>query len=401
MEDIWVIELRDNINQIKDEIIFWRRDFHQFPELGMNEWRTSQKIKDFLESENIPYMTCAQTGIVGMIQGVPGGKTVALRADMDALPIEELNQVPYKSNNPGIMHACGHDAHTAILMGVAKVLNQHKQNFQGVIKLFFQPAEETVGGAKYMIEEGCMDKPKVDYVLGLHVFPRIETGKVEFTYGKMNASTDGVTINVYGKSGHGAYPHDGTDAIVIAGQIISGLQAMIARCKSPFEPIVLTIGKIEGGTKGNIISDKVVMTGTLRTLDQNQREMIKHKAQSIVEHIGLAFGTKAEIIFDEGYIPLVNNDKMVDFAKKQVESLLGEKNVEVAKQGSMGAEDFGYFLQHAPGIFYNLGCGNEDKGIVYKGHHPLFDIDEECLVYGVLLQSQLTLKLLEEKPEFC
>jgi len=389
------MDVKKRVDEIFDEIVEIRRDIHKHPELGMEEKRTSKIIKEFLDKYNIENYTCAGTGVVGIIRGKKPGKTVGLRADMDALPIKEETDLEFKSVYDGKMHACGHDAHTSILLGVGKIFKEMEDKLKGNIKLFFQPAEETVGGALPMIEEGCMKDPDVDYVIGLHVFPSLETGYVEMKYDKMNASTDEFNIRVRGQAGHGAYPHNSKDAIVISAHVITGLQTMISRSISPLDSVVFTIGTIKGGTGGNIIADRVEMTGTLRTLDEEQRKKAKEKITKIVVNICEAYDGNGEVEFIEGYKALINNDQVVKVVEKKAKKLLGKDKVLIGKKPSMGAEDFSYFADEAMGAFFSLGCGNKEKGIVYNGHHPKFQIDEDCIKIGIFLQVENALELLK------
>ncbi|SHK11963.1 M20 metallopeptidase family protein [Paramaledivibacter caminithermalis] len=382
---------------IKEWLIEVRRDFHMYPEFGMEEHRTSEMIAKYLDEMEIEYKKgIANTGVVGIIRGKDKGKTVALRADMDALPIEEKNQVSYKSKIEGKMHACGHDAHMAIVLGAAKLLNNMKDNLKGNIKLFFQPAEETVGGAKPMIEEGVMDNPKVDAVFGLHVAPEIPAGKIGIKYGKMNASSDSIKIIINGESTHGAYPHSGVDAIVIAGHVITALQTIVSRNIDPRNSVVVTLGVINGGTRGNIIADKVEMIGTVRTLDPQTRKKVLSRIKETVQKVSESLGGSGEIIVEEGYVSLINNDDMVDIVRTNALELLGRDNIKVLQEASLGVEDFAYFLQKSPGAFFRLGCGNVEKGIVHDGHHCLFDVDEDCLSIGVAIQVQNVLSILNK-----
>lgn len=389
------MDFREEIEGIYTEIVKIRRDIHAHPELGQEEFRTQKIVEDFLTKEGIEFTRIADTGVMGIIRGNCEGKTVAIRADMDALPIHELTDLSFKSKYDGKMHACGHDAHTSILLGVSKVLNRHRHEFAGNIKLFFQPAEETIGGAKRMVEEGCMDNPKVDHVIGLHVFPRLESGMIELKYDKMNASTDSVRIEIEGKAGHGAYPHDSIDAIVISAQVITTLQTLVSRTISPVESVVLSLGTIEGGVKGNVIADHVSLKGTLRTLDEDIRKLSKQTIEQIVVRTCEAMGGRGTVSFNEGYRALVNDDSVVRVIEDTARRCLGSDKVSIAKTPSLGAEDFSFFLEKAPGAFYNIGCGNEKEGIVYKGHHPKFAIDESCLKVGILMQVESALALLK------
>jgi len=270
------------LNKIKDWMVEIRRDFHRNPELGMKEFRTRDKIVEYLEILGIEYEKVAGTGVVGIIRGRDANKTVALRADMDALPIQDEKDAVYRSIIPGKMHACGHDAHVAILLGAARVLKENQKQLNGNVKLFFQPAEETVGGAKPMIEAGAMQNPKVDAVFGLHVASDIPVGEIGIKYGQMNASSDTIKIMIRGKSSHGAYPQEGIDAIMITGQVITALQSIVSRNVDPRSSAVVTIGTIQGGTQGNIIADKVELVGTVRTLDSDTRLLVLDRIKNIV-----------------------------------------------------------------------------------------------------------------------
>lgn len=388
------MNFKEEIEAIYTEIVQIRRDLHAHPELGQEEFRTQKMIETFLTMEGIANTRIADTGVMGLIRGNGDGKTVAIRADIDALPIHELSDLSFKSQYEGKMHACGHDAHTAILLGTSKILNKYRNEFAGNIKLFFQPAEETIGGAKRMVLEGCMDNPKVDHVIGLHVFPIMESGMVELKYGKMNASTDSVRIEIEGKAGHGAYPHDSIDAIVISAQVIIALQTLVSRTISPVESAVLSLGTIAGGVKGNVIADHVSLKGTLRTLDENIRKLSKQTIEQIVVKTCEALGGKGTVSFEEGYRALINDDSVVSVIEETAKRCLGKDKVIIAKNPSLGAEDFSFFLEKATGAFYNIGCGNEKEGIVYKGHHPKFAIDESCLKVGMLTQVESALALL-------
>lgn len=380
---------------IKDWLVDIRRDFHQNPEFGMEEYRTQKKVISYLDEMGIENYKVANTGVVGIIRGSKPGKTVGLRADMDALPIEDLKEVPYKSTKPGKMHACGHDAHMTILLGAAKILNGIKENLPGNIKLFFQPAEETVGGAKPMIDAGVMENPKVDAVFGLHVSTEIPVGEIAVRYGQMNASSDTIKINLYGKSSHGAYPHNGIDAIMLSSHVLSALQTVVSRSVDPRKSAVVTLGTIKGGTQGNIIADKVELVGTVRTLDPQTRELVLGKVDKIVRQVSESLGGKGELIREEGYAALINTDEIVDIVRASGAQILGDEKIGFIKNASLGVEDFSYFAQAVPSAFFNLGCRNEDKGVVHQAHFGLFDIDEECLVIGTALQVSNVIKFLD------
>lgn len=392
------MDIKKKVNEIFDELVSIRRDFHAHPELSQNEFRTSAKICEYLDNWGIEYVNgVADTGVVGIIRGNQNQKTIALRADIDALPICEKNNEPYCSLNNGVMHACGHDAHATILLGAAKILKEIEMegSLNGNVKLLFQPAEETIGGAKRMVESGCMKNPDVDYVLGLHVMPYINAGIVELKYGKLNASTDTINIIIKGKSGHGAYPEQGIDAIMISGYVITAVQTLVSRNISPLNSIVLSLGTISGGVKSNVIADEVVIKGTLRALDDNTRSFSKERINEIVSNTAKAFGGEGTVTFSDGYKALINDDEVVDVIKENAYRFIGKENVVFKEFPSLGAEDFSYFSDEAKGAFFHLGCGNSEKGITANIHCNDFDIDEDCIRTGVLLQVENVISLLK------
>ena len=386
--------LKTKAAEIEEWIINIRRDFHKYPELGFEEYRTRDKIIEYLEEMNIEYNIIATTGVVGIIRGKEKGKTVALRADMDALPMTDKKEVSYKSKINGKMHSCGHDAHMAILLGAAKILQELKGSIKGNVKLLFQPAEETLGGAKPMIEEGVLDSPYVDGVFGLHVDNSLEKGTIGIRYGQMKAASDMIDIVIYGKNSHGAYPQNGIDAIAIANQVMSSLQTIVSRNVDPRSSAVLTIGTIKGGYARNIVADKVEMEGIVRTLNRETRKLVLYNIKNIVEKVSQSMGGKGELIRTEGYVALNNHDNMVNIVKQNGLELLGKENIYEMPYPSFGVEDFSFFTEARPSAFFHLGSGNQAKGIVEGGHTPYFDIDEDCLADGVLLQVKNALEFL-------
>ncbi|NLX61960.1 MAG: amidohydrolase [Tissierellia bacterium] len=391
------MDIKKRANEIFEELVEIRRELHMYPELSEKEYETVNRICKYLDKWGIEYKRgIADTGVVAIIRGQEGGRTVAARADIDALPIIELNDIPFKSRNKGIMHACGHDIHTAIHLGVARLFKEMEDKFKGNVKIFFQPAEETVGGAKRMIEEGCLKDPDVDYILSLHVMPNLEVGNIEIKYGKLNAATNEFNIKIKGKSSHAAYPEESVDAIVVAGYIITALQTLVSRNISPLNSVVLTLGQIRGGTKNNVITGEVNMSGTLRTLDEETREFAKRRLVEIVENTAKAYGASASVEFEEGYPALINDDEVVDVLKEAAEEVLGLDKVHFKEFPSMGADDFSYFLQRVKGAYYNLGCGNKEKAWTQPLHSSSFMADEEAIKIGLILQTQTLLKLLEK-----
>ena len=392
------MELQQKIEAITDEMIAIRRELHQHPELGTQELETQKRISALLDKWGIEHKPCADTGIVGIIRGGKPGNVVGIRADIDALPLQEDRSRSYCSLNAGVMHACGHDVHTTILLGVARMCKELGQELPGTVKLFFQPAEETVGGGDRMVREGCCKDPDVDYTIGLHVQPYMDVGTVEMRYGQLNASCDTVTIKVKGKAGHGAYPERGGDAIVAAAGIVSGLQTFVSRNISPLNNAVLTIGTINGGTKSNIVADEVRMTGTLRTLAPETRIFAKERITALAQCIAQGYGCTAEVDVEWGYACLINTDEVVDVMKARAEELLGKEHVLMKQFPSLGGEDYSYFIDGSKkgGAFYHLGCGNSKQGVTAALHNQQFDVDERCIPLGIRLQMAFVLDLLQK-----
>ena len=382
--------LKSLVEAEKDWIISLRRKLHRIPEDGFQEFKTQRVIMETLEEIGIPYTT-ERTWVIGLIEGAQPGETVALRADMDALPMVEPEGCPFRSEHEGMMHACGHDAHVAMALGAAKVLYGLREHICGNVKLLFQPAEETEGGAEPMVKAGAMENPHVDRVYGLHMMPTLPVGKIETRMGTLNASTDTVKITVRGKAGHGAYPDLGTDAIVCAAQVITALQTVVARNVSPLQSAVLTIGVIEGGTAQNIICDEVRMRGTLRTANADLRAKMKELIAAIAKNIAIGMGCEAEVDVIPGYAALVNDDNEVSRIKRVAGRLFGEENVVEKAAPSMGGEDFSFFSDCAPGAFFHVGCVNPEWMPAPPLHSRDFRIDEDCLTIGTLMHVALVL----------
>ena len=382
--------LKSLVDAEKDWIINLRRTLHHIPENGFQEYKTQRVIMETLDEIGIPYTT-ERTWVIGLIEGEHPGETVALRADMDALPLSEPDGCPFRSEHKGMMHACGHDAHVAMALGAAKVLYGLREHIHGKVKLLFQPAEETDGGAEPMVKAGAMENPHVDRVYGIHVMPHLPVGKVETRAGTLNASTDTVKITIRGKAGHGAYPDLGTDAIVCAAQVITALQTVVSRNVSPLQSAVLTIGVIEGGTAQNIICDEVRMRGTLRTANAELRAMMKQRIAAIAENIAQGMGCEAEVNIIPGYAALVNDDAEAERVKRIAGRLLGEANVVNKAAPSMGGEDFSFFSDCAPGAFFHVGCVSPEWMPAPPLHSRDFHIDENCLTIGTLMHVALVL----------
>ena len=380
------IKIREEIKNIKDEIYAIRRHFHRYPELSFKEFNTAETISQHLDKFGIAHKKgVGKTGIVGEINFGPG-PTIALRADMDALPIQEENNLDYKSLNDGVMHACGHDGHMAILLGAANALSKNSKLKKGTVRFIFQPAEEGLGGAKYMIEDGCLDK--VDEIYGLHLWNYQLYGEVGIKDGPVMASADLFDIEVSGKGGHGATPQGTVDAIVVASNLVTMLQTIVSRNTNPLESTVLSIGKIKGGHNFNIISDKVHMSGTTRAYTEENRTMIKQRMKEVIEGVSKSFGADIKLNYKDGYPPTVNHSSQVEKVLEAASSVVasGAKNPYL----SMGGEDFSYYLQNKPGCFFFVGSAPNENEILSTPHHcSHFNIDERALLIGASVYVNL------------
>lgn len=393
-------ELRERAQGMQDELSAIRRHIHMHPELGDHEYETQKYIISKLDEFGIEHHEYPNyTAVVGIVRGGKPGRTVGLRADIDALPLTEQPGREYGSQVPGRMHACGHDAHTTILLGAGKLLNEMRDNLCGNVKLFFQPAEETDGGAEKMIKLGCLENPHVDYVLGLHVMPYMPVGDIETCYGTLNGSSDEIRITVSGKKSHGARPELGSDAIAISAEIISALQQQVSRRTSPLDSSVVTIGQISGGTAGNIICDEVHMVGTLRTIIPETREQMRVEIKRVTEGIAVAMGGSAVCDMIPSYCALINDKQAVDRTLRLCRNVLGEEHVHIKPAPSLGVEDFSYFCRERPGAFYHLGIAPDSEAAKTwpSLHTSEFDIDERALPLGVELQLRLVLDYLNEQ----
>ena len=380
-------------NQIHEEVTQKRRHLHAHPELSFEEYKTSLFVKNELGKLGIPFTEMAGTGVVGIITGEKkSDKVIALRADMDALPIFEANEVEYKSKNEGVMHACGHDVHTSSLLGTAKILSELKSDFGGIVKLIFQPGEERLpGGANLMIKEGVLENPKPNAVMGQHVMPMIEAGKIGIRSGKYMASTDEIYVTIKGKGGHGAQPQQNIDPVVIMAQMITALQTIISRSSDPRSPSVLSFGKVIAQGATNVIPNEVYLEGTFRTLNENWRAEAHIKMKKLAESIAEGMGGSVDFRIEKGYPFLVNEEKLTARTKQIAIEYLGEENV-LDLDIWMAAEDFSYFSQAADACFYRLGTGNKAKGITSSVHTPTFDIDESALALSTGLMAYMAVK---------
>ena len=392
-----MIDILQEVKKIEPDIISWRRDLHQIPELALELPNTVKYIKEKLDEMGIEYKTLVNgNAIVGIIEGGQEGKTIALRADMDALPIKEETNLPFASSN-GCMHACGHDAHAAMLLGTAKILNENKENLNGNVKLFFQPGEEYPGGALPMIEEGAMDN--VDAVIGLHagsIFKDVEKGKIAVSYGPMMASMDRIFIKIKGKGSHAAYPELSIDPISTAAEVISALQRVISREIKAIDPAVLSITRINGGFNQNIIPDEVELEGTVRTVNNETRQLIARRIEEITKGITAAMRADYEVQYDFKYPPLINSEEFTNFFVNSAKKIIDEKDIFEMKYPVMGGEDMAYFMEKAPGTFFFLSNPNEIDGVIYPHHSSRFDVDESLFYKGTALFIQTVFDYLSE-----
>lgn len=386
---------------LEPKLIETRRDFHRHPELSNREERTARVVAEKLRALGLDEVrtNVARHGVVGLLKGTKPGPVVALRADMDALPINETIDVPYKSLVPGVKHACGHDAHTTVELGVAEVLSKMRDEIHGSVKFLFQPAEEGApadeeGGAPLMIKEGALENPKPLAIFGLHTTPEEEAGQIGYRAGPSQASSDGFSITIHGKMSHAASPQKGIDTIVVAAECVSALQSIKSRRIDAFEPVVITIGTIHGGNRQNILADEVKMEGTVRTLSEDVRNRVEQLMRETLAGVTKAYGAKFEMKYSRGTMVVDNDPKLVAETLPILRRVLGEKNVLEAPK-RMGAEDFSFYQQVVPGFFLRLGSGNKAKGITAEGHTPEFDIDEECLVTGVKVMANIAMDFLE------
>jgi amidohydrolase len=393
--------IRQDIDEILPGVIADRRHFHQHPELGFQEFETARIVAERLQSLGVEDVKTgiAVTGVTGLIRGTKPGpssdKVVLLRADMDALPIDEQNDVEYKSQVDHKMHACGHDAHTAMLLGISSLLIQKRDQFSGTVKVLFQPAEEGGGGARVMIEEGVLENPKVDYAFGMHIDQGSPVGQISLRPGPSMAAADRFIITIQGKGGHGASPHETVDPISVGAQIVVALQTLVSREVDPIDPAVVTVGALIAGDASNVIPDTAELRGTLRSFNPAVREQIGRRTGEIARGIAEAMRATAEYTHAPGYPSTVNDPEQAELVRQVAVEVVGEENT-VLQPMQMGAEDFSYFLEKVPGAFYFVGSRNPERGLVWGHHHPRFDLDEEAMIYGMDVMINTVLRVLGE-----
>jgi len=385
------MNIRSEIKNIEKNIIDWRRDFHQYPELGFDEHRTSKIIGEALKEMGLaPKMNVGKTGVTADLT-FGEGPTIALRADMDALPMQEASGLDFSSKHDGVMHACGHDGHMAMLLGAAKVLTQNGNSFNGTVRFIFQPAEEGAGGARYMIEDGCLDG--VDEIYGIHVWNYQPVGEVGITDGPVLAAADMFEINIKGIGGHGAAPQGTVDAVIVASHLVQAIQTIVSRNTNPLESTVVTVGTINGGHNFNIIADEVTLSGTARAYTEENRNLIKTRMAEIIDGVAKTFGAEISFDYEDGYPPTINHTDPVNKVLKAAERVVGEKAG--MPYLSMGGEDFSYYLQKIPGCFFFVGSAPNDQKLFETPHHcSHFTMDERALLVGPSIYLNLVDDLL-------
>ena len=390
------MDLKAEARAMETQLVAWRRDLHMHPELGFQEVRTGGLVAEHLTGLGYRvYTGVAETGVIGILQGVRPGPTVMLRFDMDALPIQEENEADYASQIPGVMHACGHDGHVAIGLGTATLLQRHRDEWGGVVKLVFQPAEEGLNGAEVMVREGTLDDygPRPDVAFGLHIWNHSLLGEATLAAGPMMAASERWSLAVMGHGGHGALPHQTADPVAASAQIISALQTIVSRNVDPLETAVVTVGTINGGTAFNVIPSRLELTGTIRTFQPAVREMVLNRLETLCQGVAAAMGVEVDLRVDTLTPALINDALLTDLVREVASATLGTKNVQ-SDYRTMGSEDMAFFLREVPGCFMFLGSANTERGLVYSHHNPRFDFDEAVLPLGATILAEAAIRYL-------
>lgn len=387
-------QIRGEILDLQPQLVEWRRRMHQYPELGFRENLTADFISYKLTEWGIEHQKgVAKTGIVATIKSDVEGKVLGIRADMDALPVFELNEVPYKSRHEGVMHACGHDGHSAIALGIAHYLAHNKDKFRGTVKIIFQPAEEGPGGAKPMIEEGVLKNPDVDAIVGLHLWNNLPLGTMGIREGALMAAVECFKCQIFGKGGHGAMPDQTIDSIMVGSQIVNSLQTIVSRNIKPTDSAVVTVGTFQGGTALNVIADTVKMSGTVRYFNPKYENYIGERIEAIIKGICDSHGATYDLDYWQLYPPVINNSQITEWVKSVALDVVETPLGVVPECQTMGGEDMSFFLQQVPGCYFFLGSANPEKGLNYPHHHPRFDFDETALSLGVEMFARCVEKI--------
>lgn len=379
-------------SSLADQLVAMRRQIHQHPETGYQEQATARFLADTMRQAGVDVQEgVGQTGLMAVIKGTRPGRVVALRADMDALPIEETTGLPFASLTPGVSHACGHDSHSAMLAGVAILLQHNRDRFAGTAKLLFQPAEECppMGGAKPMIADGVLQNPQVDAIYALHTMGDLPVGQISIARGPMMAASDRAEIRIIGKGGHGAAPHQTVDAVLTAAHVVVALQSIVSRNRDPLKPAVLTVGEMHSGYRFNVVADVATLDCTIRTLDPDIRQLMRTKIEQVVAGVTSAMGASYELVYTQGYPSVPNSSTKVDQVIEAAQAVLGDNGLVMLEVPSMGGEDFSYFLQQVPGALFWLGSRLDDGREQHPAHHPGFDLNEKALPLGVSMLCQL------------
>jgi len=394
-QPINIEQIRPEIQSLQTDLVQWRRGFHQRPELAFTEKLTSDFVIRKLQEWGIPHQTeIAETGVVALIEGGKPGKVLGIRADLDALPVQEENDVPYRSQHDGIMHACGHDGHTAIALGTAYYLWQHRQDITGTVKIIFQPAEEGPGGAKPMIEAGVLKNPDVDAMIGLHLWNNLPLGTIGVKDGALMAAVELFKCHLQGKGGHGAMPHQTIDAVVLSAQIVNALQTIVARNIDPTDSAVVTVGELKAGSAMNVIADSAYLSGTVRYFNTDLENYVAQRIESIIAGICHSHGASYHLNYWRMYPPVINDARVTDLVRSVAQTVVETPTGVVPECQTMGSEDMSFFLEQVPGCYFFLGSANPELRLNYPHHHPRFDFDETALGMGV----EMFVRCVEQLP---